>query len=86
MIHISKIADARITHVSDVFEVGEPVKVIMVKSPIPDRLAFRYAAPIFFYISARCFTSNLFIYEQYGDLDLVCCSYNKIFGKYDSSS
>lgn len=47
MIHISNIADGRINQVSDVFEVGEQVKVILVKSPVPGRLAFRYAALIY---------------------------------------
>jgi len=47
MIHKSNIADGFINQVSDVFEVGEQVKVILVKSPIPDRLAFRYAVLTF---------------------------------------
>ena len=42
MIHISNIADGRISGVSEVFEIGEQVKVILIKSPVPDRLAFRY--------------------------------------------
>ncbi|KAG0600839.1 hypothetical protein M758_11G064800 [Ceratodon purpureus] len=43
MIHISNIADGRVSKISDVFEIGEQVKVILVNSPVPDRLAFSTA-------------------------------------------
>lgn len=48
LIHISNIADGRINLVSDTFEVGEQVKVMLVKCPVPDKLAFRYAAALIF--------------------------------------
>lgn len=43
MIHVSNIANALIKQVSDVFELGEQIKVMVVKSPVPGRLAFSTA-------------------------------------------
>jgi small subunit ribosomal protein S1 len=43
LIHVSNITDGRVEKVSAVFEVGEQVKVILVESPVPDRLAFSTA-------------------------------------------
>ncbi|KAG0564891.1 hypothetical protein KC19_8G148200 [Ceratodon purpureus] len=43
MIHISNIASARIGQVSDVFELGEQIKMLSVESPVPDRYSFSTA-------------------------------------------
>ncbi len=40
--HISNIARARVPSVATVFEVGEQVKVMAIKSPSPTKYAFRY--------------------------------------------
>jgi ribosomal protein S1 len=42
LLHISKIARARIHDIRDVFSIGEQVKVMVVKSPIKNGIAFRY--------------------------------------------
>ena len=42
ILHISNIARARIKDVRDVFTIGEDVKVMVVTSPIKNRIAFRY--------------------------------------------
>lgn len=46
LIHVSNITVGRVEKVSAVFEVGDQVKVVLVKSLVPDRLAFRYTALI----------------------------------------
>jgi ribosomal protein S1 len=42
LLHISKIARARIHDIRDIFSIGEQVKVMVVKSPIKNGIAFRY--------------------------------------------
>lgn len=42
LIHISNIARGLIHQVSDVFEIGEQIKMMVVESPVPNRVAFRY--------------------------------------------
>lgn len=42
LIHISNIARGLIHQVSDVFEIGEQIKMMAVESPVPNRVAFRY--------------------------------------------
>lgn len=41
LVHISNIARARVPSVATVFEVGEQVKVMAIKSPSPTKYAFR---------------------------------------------
>jgi predicted RNA-binding protein with RPS1 domain len=43
LVHISNMARARVPSVATVFEVGEQVKVIAIKSPIPTKYAFSTA-------------------------------------------
>lgn len=42
MIHISNISNARIDKISNVFEIGEQIKMIVVNCPIPDKFSFRH--------------------------------------------
>uniref|UniRef100_A0A7I4BCJ1 S1 motif domain-containing protein n=1 Tax=Physcomitrium patens TaxID=3218 RepID=A0A7I4BCJ1_PHYPA len=43
MIHISNISNARIDKISNVFEIGEQIKMIVVNCPIPDKFSFSTA-------------------------------------------